>query len=151
MLSQSCSRMLSLVLDFPIHPSFLEGEKVKVNELGRYFQGSLRDPIGPQKGIETNTFTEKFFDHFHAGFRTCSSSITEMRPFLCKRNVNFTIDFINRNFFMSPPPASVAQWIRRRTHNLRVRGSSSGKTSKNNENSRFFKNSSVKYFQNTSF
>ena len=39
------------------HPSFLEGEKWKFNELWRYFQRYYMGPIGPQKAIETNTFT----------------------------------------------------------------------------------------------
>ena len=32
------------------HPSFLRGVKSKVDELGRFFQGYLGVPLGPQKG-----------------------------------------------------------------------------------------------------
>ena len=108
-------------------------------------------PIGPQKAIETNTFTENFFDHFHAEFRTSSCSESKIRPFLCRNSIIFSNLFIIGSFFPAPPLAFVAQWIRRRTPNLKVRGSSSGKTSKNNQILRFFKNGSVKDFQNSSF
>ena len=100
------------------HPSFLEGKKLKVNEVWRYFQRYQRGPIGPQKAIETNTFTENFFDHFHAEFRTSSCSESEIRPFLCRNSIIFSNLFVKRSFYSAPPLAFVAQWIRRRTHNL---------------------------------
>ena len=52
------------------HPSFLRGEKSKVDELGRFFQGYLGVPLGPQKDQETNTFTKNFFPFSRAEIQT---------------------------------------------------------------------------------
>ena len=55
---------------------------MKVNELGRYFQGTSRDPIEPQKTIETNTFTESFLPYFHAGFEPAIAQYVKYGSFL---------------------------------------------------------------------
>ena len=65
---KKCDQNVSSAMEY--HPSFLRGVKSKVDELGRFFQGYLGVPLGPQKGQETNTFTEKFFPFSSLEIRT---------------------------------------------------------------------------------
>ena len=69
-----CSHLNFSCLKFPCwvwaHPSLFRGAKSKVDELRRFFQGSLEVPLGPQKEQKTNTFTENFFPFSRAEIRT---------------------------------------------------------------------------------
>ena len=66
-----CHLNLDIEASFPWNThSFLKGVNSKVDELRRFFQGSLGAPLGPQKDHETNTFTENFFPLSCVEFRT---------------------------------------------------------------------------------
>ena len=129
-------------------PLFWKGKSWRLMNLGD-ISGMLKGPHRTSKNYRNKTFTENFFALFSCWFRTCHCWKPEIRQFWDRWNINFTTGFKFLEFFLAQPLASVAQWIRRWTHNLKVPGSNPGKTRQNNQNLRFFINGSVKDFQNT--
>ena len=115
--------------------------------LGDFFRGTQGYPQDPKKAKKQKLLRRNFFP----------SPALRFEPGTSKKRVNqalfpiFYAWLYKSRFFWRNSPSSVAQWLTRPPHDLKVPGSNPGKTQNFNEKLLFFKNSFVNYFQNKPF
>ena len=132
-------------------PLFSEGKSPTSMNLANIFRGHCIHPQDSKKAKKQILLRRIFYPSPPASLELAmlktirfSSNFEQIALYICH-------EFNSSKFFRRDPSVSVAKLIMRSPFNLKVPGSSYGKTSKINQNLRFFKNSSVKYFQNTFF